>query len=341
MSSTPASQKATVLERLSACPLCGSSQWSAVFEGLSDVLCRVPGTWSLARCGACCVAFLNPRLPESRIHEAYGDYYTHAAAGAGGARAWARDTLFRGCMRSMRANERRGGGPLVRMASAVSPVYGKWIAGLCRKLPPASPGARMLDIGCGNGWVVRAANALGMQGAGMDFDPLACAAARRLGIEVAEGRLPNTGLPSAGFDAITLHHVIEHLHDPAAAVRELRRLLAPGGVLLISTPNIDSFGSQVFGRYWRGLEPPRHLVLFNPPSLAHLLEREGFTVLATHGSAADCDDYFQESERIMRLAGAAVDAAALRRRLDEARQSADTARHEQFFLLVRKPGAAG
>jgi SAM-dependent methyltransferase len=73
-----------------------------------------------------------------------------------------------------------------------------------------------------------------------------------------------------------MSHVLEHLHDPVAALREAKSLLAPGGRLWLSLPSLSSEGLRLFGPHWRGLEPPRHLALFDPPRLALLLAELGY-----------------------------------------------------------------
>lgn len=74
------------------------------------------------------------------------------------------------------------------------------------------------------------------------------------------------------------HHqpVIEHVHDPHAVLARAFELLKPGGTLYLDTTNINAHGHRRFGPHWRGLEPPRHLVLFNWESLQMLLRQVGF-----------------------------------------------------------------
>lgn len=84
------------------------------------------------------------------------------------------------------------------------------------------------------------------------------------------------GAVESRFDVITLNHVIEHVSDPIELLRSCYRLLKLGGQLWLQTPNIDSLGSRRYGRHWRGLEPPRHLVLFDPVSLRSALHQAGF-----------------------------------------------------------------
>jgi len=79
-----------------------------------------------------------------------------------------------------------------------------------------------------------------------------------------------------GYRHITLSHVIEHVHDPLKLLRQCFELLAPGGRLWLQTPNLRSLGHAVFGPAWRGLEPPRHLVLFDRATLMAALAGAGF-----------------------------------------------------------------
>ena len=140
----------------------------------------------------------------------------------------------------------------------------------------AVPRGCLLDVGCGSGrWLVHMRQ-LGWQVTGVDFDPGAVAIGRQQGLELACGSLEQQAFPAAGFDAITMNHVIEHLPDPVGTLRECRRLLKDGGKLVLVTPNSSSLGHRCFRQNWRGLEPPRHLHLFSPASLRAALAAAGF-----------------------------------------------------------------
>ncbi len=102
------------------------------------------------------------------------------------------------------------------------------------------------------------------------------ATARQGGLDVRQGGIELLDGESESFDAITMNHVLEHLHDPTRVLRACHRLLKDGGQLWLSTPNIDSYGHRIFGKDWRGLEAPRHLVLFGPDSLNRALRDAGF-----------------------------------------------------------------
>jgi SAM-dependent methyltransferase len=143
-------------------------------------------------------------------------------------------------------------------------------------LPSTAERPRLLDIGCGNGEYLARAREAGWDVFGCDFDPAAVRAARASGAEVREGGAEAFADSLASFDAVTLSHIIEHVHDPAALLAQCRNLLKPGGTLFIDTPNADARGLTLFRRSWRGLEPPRHLVLFNWDGLERLLAGSGF-----------------------------------------------------------------
>ena len=111
---------------------------------------------------------------------------------------------------------------------------------------------------------------------GIDPDPKAVASAHKSGLSVNQGGLPRTGLQYRQFDAVTLSHVIEHVHDPVVALREVHRILKPGGRVWMATPNMDSTSHRMFHRHWLHLDLPRHLVIFNASSLKLACEHGGF-----------------------------------------------------------------
>ena len=81
------------------------------------------------------------------------------------------------------------------------------------------------------------------------------------------------------FDLVTAFHVLEHLPDPVGVLRRMLGWLAPGGIAVVEVPNVSGVGGRVFGRYWSGLEMPRHLVQFTPETMGALAERAGGRVV--------------------------------------------------------------
>jgi len=114
---------------------------------------------------------------------------------------------------------------------------GKRMALLESLLPPL-PGLRVLDAGCGAGEYVRALASRGADVAGIEYEAaklraLDDAAASR----IRQGDLERTGFEAGRFDAVLLNEVLEHVPDDAAGLRELHRVLRPGGSLVVFSPN--------------------------------------------------------------------------------------------------------
>jgi 2-polyprenyl-3-methyl-5-hydroxy-6-metoxy-1,4-benzoquinol methylase len=271
------------IERLAACPVCGATQRSCLHEGLTDRLFDTPGRWQLHGCGGCGTAYLDPRPTAAEVHRAYLKYFTHAddtlADPALPGKTW-RESLKLGVLRAYLRRHYGRGSPWRRDALALAmcafPRQRSDLDGSMRGLQRPQAGATVLDVGCGNGRFLAWARFAGWTGCGTEVDPDAARQARAKGFEVHEG--PIEGLAASGrkFDAITISHVIEHVHDPRALLGAARRLLKPQGYFWIETPNICAHGHDRFGERWRGLEPPRHLQIFTPEVLRQLLQEAGF-----------------------------------------------------------------
>jgi SAM-dependent methyltransferase len=134
---------------------------------------------------------------------------------------------------------------------------------------------RVLDVGCGRGDALVALRDRGWQVRGVDFDPDSVAVARARGLPVDIGSLPSQGYADESFDVVTMSHSLEHLPDPAGVLSEVRRILRPGGRLVVVTPNAASWLHQRYGADWQPLEPPRHLQIFTPHALSDLARRAG------------------------------------------------------------------
>jgi len=144
---------------------------------------------------------------------------------------------------------------------------------------PRAP--RLLDVGCGSGAFLHLCRRYGFAVRGLDASARAArGAAEMYGIEVVVGAVDAAppDLPAGSCDVITMFHVLEHLHDPVAALTTVSRWLAPDGDLILQVPNTDSLQARGFGGRWYGLDPPRHLVNFNRTSLDAALRRAGFRV---------------------------------------------------------------
>ena len=138
---------------------------------------------------------------------------------------------------------------------------------------------RLLDVGFGAGWLMRAAAELGWSCWGTELATESMEAARSEGWQAFEGDLLTAGFPSRHFDVITLVEVLEHLVDPLTYIKEAARLLRPRGLLYGTTPNGGSANARVLGLNWSIYAAPEHLQLFTQSALKDALANGGLEVV--------------------------------------------------------------
>jgi 2-polyprenyl-3-methyl-5-hydroxy-6-metoxy-1,4-benzoquinol methylase len=136
---------------------------------------------------------------------------------------------------------------------------------------------RILDVGCGDGSLLKFLKELGWETYGVEFQGSASRYAREvLGLNVFSGRLEEANYPEGYFDVITLLHVLEHLPDPSAILKKAHKLLRKDGFLLIEVPNFGSFEAHIFRSKWMGISAPLHLYHFTPLTLQKMLKSCGY-----------------------------------------------------------------
>ena len=153
-------------------------------------------------------------------------------------------------------------------------------------------GGRILDIGCGNGGFLMRMQAMGFAVEGTEWtQPSAARVPASTGIPVHVGDLLSLDLPRQSFDLITLWHVFEHLRNPPQTLERIRELLKPGGTLIMSMPNAESWQARMFGTSWFHHDPPRHLFGFGRASLVRLLNSCGFVEREFHCYSMEQNPY--------------------------------------------------
>lgn len=144
---------------------------------------------------------------------------------------------------------------------------------------PGSPGRRCLDIGSGPGVISAALSRSGWVTVAMDFDSRTRTNASDRASEFVLGMADRLPFRDRSFDLVVVSHLLEHVYRPVDFLEGVRRVLAPGGSLLVAVPNLDSMMARLFGPYLlSGYSVPRHLVHFTPSSLHRTLESAGFDI---------------------------------------------------------------
>jgi SAM-dependent methyltransferase len=233
------------------CLLCNSDRASMLLEA-PDTLPDEGGLWfAIAQCQDCGLCFTCPRPSDQVMARFYPMSYPphHKSVRKLAHHWWRRFTWWR--------------------HGRHEPLAGK---------PPCGQG-RLLDFGCGSGAFLERMRQAGWNVTGLDTSEKVVQRIRHeLRLPALVGSLPHPELGDNSFDVVTMRHSLEHVHRPLEVLRAAHRLLAAGGKLIVSVPNIDSLPFSWFGRYWRGLDLPRHLTHFTPDTLQLMLARAGFDV---------------------------------------------------------------
>ncbi|MCT2590429.1 class I SAM-dependent methyltransferase [Streptomyces sp. N2-109] len=234
------------IEEFITCHLCGESRQQPLFEPTG----RKPNgekAWSyrVVRCPSCGFLYRNPNVRPERLGDLYAKNYSSFLSGT---YAENRQRRYRLTM------------------DAFAPVFTK------------GNGRRLLDFGCGSGLFLELAEQSGFDAYGVDLSPDSVEQANtRLTSATAHFGAPEDlpEIASGGFDVITLWSVLAHLPSPLEDFARFRRLLAPGGVLLILTVNARSLLLKAHGARWSGFTR-NHLMFYSSETMPALLRRSGF-----------------------------------------------------------------
>lgn len=274
------------------CIVC-TRQGHPLYEGLTDYLAGTAGNWRIVRCAdpACGLLWLDPKPLAADLIKAYATYHTHGPARSDPGRLWL-SAMNSACKQLSHLLEL--GGALGRQRRELRTMF----------IDRGSPGT-LLEVGCGSGRFLNRMRKLGWAVDGVEFDPIAAARIeKKYGIHVEVGSLPELRYAPDQYDVVAMSQVIEHVHDPVELLKESRRVLRPGGRLVLSTPNALSVAHRLYGRSWRGLEPPRHLHIFSPAALENAARRCGFQLLKLVTLSAESAGIYRASDLIMETPGA-------------------------------------
>lgn len=229
------------------CNLCGADDTVLVYQG-HDRLLGIAGEFTLVRCRRCGLIYLNPRPTPEEIGAFYPPQYDPFLPAIEDEPSWFRQLdrrfrQFRQCREVMRYARQPG---------------------------------KMVDVGCATGSFLDGMRRRGWQVLGIELTSWAADYARqRLGLDVITGTLESAKLSASSFDLVTMWDVLEHVYDPRQTLREIQRILKPGGWFVFSIPDVDCIEAHWFGPYWVGWDIPRHLHLFPQLVIRRMLSESG------------------------------------------------------------------
>jgi 2-polyprenyl-3-methyl-5-hydroxy-6-metoxy-1,4-benzoquinol methylase len=161
------------------------------------------------------------------------------------------------------------------------------------------PGKRLLDVGCGAGFFLKAAEERGWQAEGVEISPVAADYAQNIvKVKVLEGKLEDLHLPAEKFDIVVLIETIEHLMSPLETLKEINRILKKEGIFIISTPDYKSKSRLFLGKNWAVLSPEEHFSVFTQKTLLGILQMANFCVLGIRNLLQFNPEYTHDKKRL-------------------------------------------
>ncbi len=234
-----------------SCNFCGQQNNKVIIQG-PDLLLDLPGDFRLVKCSNCGLIYQNPQLSFEELIKHYPDNYLPYRSDDGESQQ--------------------------SVLSRISQNHG--LQRQCQRIINKRPiPGSLLDVGCATGFFLKAMSEKGWEVKGVEPSAYASEYAReKLGLNVQTGILSDLDTHEK-FDVITLWDVLEHVHDPLTTLQEVRQLIKPNGLVVISLPNPSGIEARLFGNYWVGWERPRHLFLFTPELIQDYLEKTDFSFL--------------------------------------------------------------
>jgi 2-polyprenyl-3-methyl-5-hydroxy-6-metoxy-1,4-benzoquinol methylase len=280
-----------------------------LYANQQDKLFGASGYWNINKCSNndCGLLWLDPMPIAEDIGVAYLNYYTHNDRAQLSTSLPARAYRYiKNCYLASRFGYTLAVSHfsiLQRILSLVMYLHPPRRADLDSSVMhvPYKKEGRLLEIGCGSGAMLSMMQSLGWWVEGVEVDPVGVEVARAKGLNVHFGDVFSRQYADNSFDAITLSHVIEHVHDPIGLIRECARILKLGGMLSIVTPNSKSMGHSIYKSSWLHLDPPRHLHIFNPPVLADIASNLGLKVEINKTLIRDANNLFIASRSIKKV----------------------------------------
>lgn len=249
------------------CLFCGPQAEKEPLFSAQDLLNGKPGTFYIVRCTDCGLVFQDPRP----VAEDIGEYYTSDASFyQSRPESRKKPSAFDWIKEATLSNHLNyPGSKSVALKALTYPLYRLKVAD--QTIPRFKENGKLLEIGCGSGARLLRHQERGWNVTGIELqDDVAKALSQATGLRVLSGNIETMEL-SEQFDAIVMDMVLEHLYNPVAVLKQIRKWLRPGGELVLTIPYFEGAEFKIFGKYAYGLQLPYHLYFFNREHLRKLL----------------------------------------------------------------------
>lgn len=236
-----------------ACPCCGQKNIASVLSAEDHTVSHE--RFEIWECNDCTIRFTQkiPGINEISSYYQSENYISHSNTSKG---------LINKLYHKVRNRT------LIRKRNMIKKITGKYAGSI-------------LDVGCGTGAFLNTMQQAGWQITGLEPDEIARTKAKELYNLDLQSPEKLFSLPNNSYDAITMWHVLEHVHELHSYINTLRNLLKPGGKLFIAVPNYTSYDAKVYGEFWAAYDVPRHLYHFSPASMRDLLSMHKMEVVTT------------------------------------------------------------
>ena len=236
--------------RYSSCPICGSEKIEHYLKATDYTVSKK--VFSIWKCNACNGMFTQD-VPDQQAIGAYyksDNYISHTDTNKG---------LVNNLYHQVRKRTLRQKQQLINKVTGLN--HG-----------------RLLDIGAGTGAFVNQMKQAGWDVTGLEPDAATVRRAKDLYGLTLKSSSELLNMAAENFDAVTMWHVLEHVHDLHGTLEKIKDIMVNSGVLIVAVPNYTSFDATAYQQYWAAYDVPRHLYHFSPLSIRLLMDKHGLVV---------------------------------------------------------------
>lgn len=287
------------------CPICNYDQSEKLFSS-KDKLHKTPGIYVYKICNSCNTIYQDPMVKAEDLYKCYpSEYYTHIGSADNNLlsvqKLLAHNNVKKSIIDKARAlirhsiidaldNRTVNGalGKLGRFLSKYPQFRVRAYFGIVDDdlLPIGNRPRKALDIGCGSGRQMLNLKRVGWEVEGVEWDSIAADMARKIAdAKVYEGDFLNIDFEDHSYGLVLCSHVIEHMYKPVDVLKKIFEILAPGGILVLTYPNPESFVAKLFGSNWFAWEVPRHIIIPPAKTIIKISRDIGYAKVKTYTSS--------------------------------------------------------